>query len=457
MFWRVILSALLSIFALTALASAADLDRAGDPPPTLYSGSWEYRYDDSPRDARGTLAWASPAASPEGFQPASLFISPPGRADRSMLWMRTRLEGQAFRDPTLYLLTVDQIFEAYLDGERVYAFGELDAPGPNARRFMGYRPHYIPLGQGYQGKTLALRIYSEHINIGIIGQPKIGSRAALVAFTVREDLGELGIGLLLAAVGAAGLLLFALRRERAYFWYGGFAFVVGLYVIAQTQTRALLIDAPLGWIHAELLFLYLIPAFLLPYLEIILGKGPLGIMGRLAQAFGAYVLGAFTLVAAGVVPVLSTLLPFQILLILGVVYTLTTAILAAVRGSAEARIFTAGFSVTALLAIYDILAAMGLLERTTLTLTHYGNGVFVVALGFIAARRFARVTARAMHIELEASLRERRIEEQRALLDAAARMAEGDLDTPIAVPEGSELDHLARALDAMRVDLLAKI
>jgi serine/threonine protein kinase len=457
LFCRSILPALLSIPAIAAVAGATDLDRSGDPPPALYSGAWEYRYGDSPRDAHGDLAWAAPSPPPEGFQPAPLFISPPGRADRSTLWVRTRLEGAAFRDPTLYLLTVDQIFEAYLDGERVYAFGQIDGSGPNARRFLGYRPHYIPLGQHYQGKTLALRIYSEHINIGIIGQPRIGSRAALVALTVREDLGELGIGLLLAAAGAAVLVLFALRRERAYFFYGGFALFVGLYVIAQTQTRALLIDAPLGWLHAELLFLYLIPAFLLPYLEVILGRGPLGLMGRLSQAFGAYVLLAVALVAAGLVPVLSTLLPFQILLMLGVIYTLTTAVIGAVRGSSEARIFTAGFSVTALLAMYDILAAMGLLERTTLTLTHYGNGVFVLTLGFIVARRFARVTARAMHIEVEASLRERRIGEQRALLDAAARISEGDLDTPIVVPEGSELRHLARALDATRVDLLAKI
>ena len=46
---------------------------------------------------------------------------------------------------------------------------------------------------------------------------------------------------------------------------------------------------------------------------------------------------------------------------------------------------------------------------------------------------------------------------QGSLLAAAARMAQGDLDAQIAVPERHELAPLARALDGMRLDLRAKL
>ena len=82
--------------------------------------------------------------------------TPPGRGGSNFLWLRTRLAGKNFHDPALFLLSMDQIFEAYLDGKLIYRFGVLDGPGSG--RYAGHRPHYLPLGPGYQGKLLALRV-----------------------------------------------------------------------------------------------------------------------------------------------------------------------------------------------------------------------------------------------------------------------------------------------------------
>ncbi len=80
-----------------------------------------------------------------------------------------------------------------------------------------------------------------------------------------------------------------------------------------------------------------------------------------------------------------------------------------------------------------------------------------ILLGLANQVAIAIVAARAMRLELESALTSQRFEEQRSLLDAAVRMASGDLSTSIKVPEGSAYRHLAEALDAMRRDLWTKL
>ena len=80
-----------------------------------------------------------------------------------------------------------------------------------------------------------------------------------------------------------------------------------------------------------------------------------------------------------------------------------------------------------------------------------------ILLGLANQVAIAIVASRAMRLELESALTRQRFEEQRSLLDAAVRMASGDLGSPIKVPEGSGYQHLAAALESMRRDLWTKL
>ena len=68
----------------------------------------------------------------------------------------------------------------------IYRFGKLDGQDAESRRFLGYPTHYLPLSENpesigdYRGKTLTLRIYSAHINIGVFGKVRIGTRSKLL-------------------------------------------------------------------------------------------------------------------------------------------------------------------------------------------------------------------------------------------------------------------------------------
>lgn len=64
---------------------------------------------------------------------------------------------------------------------------------------------------------------------------------------------------------------------------------------------------------------------------------------------------------------------------------------------------------------------------------------------------------RADDLEEQSMHTKRKLDEQRSLLAAAARLAKGELQTPVPIDEGHEHAALARAIEDMRRDLLAKL
>lgn len=378
-----------------------------------YAGAWEYRFGDSPRDAAGELLWTRRATSAASeWRPIALPNSPPGHGDHRFLWLRTQLVGPPIADPAsrpaLFLLVVDQIFEAYVDGKLVYRFGVLDGEGPHVRQFLGYKPHYIPLDSTYQGKTLALRIYSNHINIGVVGEPYLGSQLALTKATVVRGQSKFITGAILIVVGLAALGLWLVQRETQTLHYAGFAITVGIWSLCQSQSRILFLDNALLWVHIEMWALYLIPGFLVGYLMSFLGPGPFQLNLRLMQLFFLYAIGAALLVFLGGVPLMATWLPAVLLMMSMAIYISGMTVLAILQGQVEARIYFAGQCVAVLFFLYDTLTSMGILPRHDTTTSHIGIGAFVVSMGVLAARRFVllqrehRVTA----IELQKKVQE---------------------------------------------------
>jgi serine/threonine protein kinase/GAF domain-containing protein len=350
-----------------------------------YQGSWEYRWGDSPRQT-GAYVWAAPTFD-HGWFPLRGISAHEGREHQRFLWMRTRLEGNVEQDPVLHLRGVDQIFEAYLDGKLVYHFGDFD--GPNALQFLGYKPHDIPLGTNFAGKTLALRIYSDHVNIGPFGQVQIGPRTDLTLANLRADLPVLAMSVILLALGLFFLALYSSdRKNRGHLLYGLLTLTLGIYLPAASPIRGLLFDAPLAWLHIELASLYMVPIIFAAYVDHLFGADRYRVMRALRWAHAAYFAGAALVVTLGLVEPLHTVLPFQVLLLLSIAAIAVRSLLAAFRGDFDARIFAIGFVIAAYTAVHDILMFIGLVSRTQPAFGHVGMFLFTLALGLIVARRF---------------------------------------------------------------------
>lgn len=379
------------VLACLLLPGCGKTQGASDVVP--FDGAWAYRWGESPRLSDGTLAWVRPDDDGGAWQSMPGLGSPPGRDGNQFLWVRTKISNTKVADPVLYVRGVDQIFEAYIDGQPVYHFGAFE--GPEALKFLGYKAHYVPLGKQPEGKTLTLRIHSNHVNIGLFGETLVGPQLNLVTEVTRRDLPTLAMGIITLSIGSFVLFLFLARRqERGYLNYGLLALTTGAYFISVSPSRQLIIDAPLGWLHAELFSLYFMGGFLVTYVEQLFGSGYGGMIRWLKRALFGYAALAVAVVAIGVVPVLQTLLPNQILLLLASLVLSIHIARVAWQGLSDARTFAVGLITVLGAGAYDLLGALGILSRANLPIGHLGFFVFNLAMGLILARRFVQVQDR---------------------------------------------------------------
>lgn len=422
--------------------------RSAPEPIQVVGGSWEYRYGESPLDAAGRPLWASapagsdlvrPGASGAGFRACGSDTKPPGRGGQDVLWLRTRLPGPEVAQPTLYFLIVEQIFEAYLDGQPLYHFGQLDGEGPGRRRFLGNRTHLVGLPPGYVGRTLVLRIHSNDSIIGISGRVRLGSIHGVISAMLRDDASPGAVGIILCAIGLLAIGLYLPQRSDApYLHYGGFAFCMGLWLLCQMGCRNYLVDAPFAWLTVEIYALYGAVACLVRYIYRVFGRGPLGLTRIFADVFAGFFLVTALGVGLGLVPLLSPLQVFRFLLLFVIAYTLGLMAVYSWRRNTEARLFAAGFLFSALFAIFDTLALYGLLPRSDISFSQFGQGGFVLFLGLILGLRFRRLHRKLAHAE-------------KSLSEKVAQLEERNREV------GQLNDDLRRQIEARSKDLAASI
>ena len=416
--WRLVGLLLLGLCGLLGRADDALADEAHPTIPAAeeraaspYAGEWDCRYGDLP--IIRTRERVTVRVGRAGFQPCRPPKSPPGRGQNNFLWMRTTLGGVDFHEPTLFLQSMDQIFEAYLDGKLVYRFGELDAP--ELRHYAGHRPHYIPLGSDYQGKLLELRIYSEHIKIGIVGQVLIGSRLGLTVATMRSGLDELCIGVVLMCIGFLALAIYATRRKDSlYGAYGGFALAIGVYIAVYSQTRTQELAHTLRWNYLELFALYCTAPCFLQFTSGLIGPGPFGLTRHMVKFHIGFLFLAVLGSVAGLVPVMTPVVAFTFLLLFDSVYVLGVALAAARSGHSEAQIFFAALTLPVAFMVYDSLAALGVVARASNMVTPLSMLFFVAMLALIPIRRLVQLQKtreRALKREVESAINQRRLSE----------------------------------------------
>ena len=63
-----------------------------------------------------------------------------------------------WQEPVLYIFSVDLIVQVWLEGEKIYQYGEFNADGRG--RFEGRPWHEIVLPENYEGKPVYFRIFS---------------------------------------------------------------------------------------------------------------------------------------------------------------------------------------------------------------------------------------------------------------------------------------------------------
>ena len=150
---------LCGLFALLALLANCSRQHVPQNPSQMIqiNTGWQYRMGDSPVDAEGRLIWLDDSLGSAEWTSVDKLGDIPDSGYRS-LWIRTCLPDTTILTPALHLNSVRQIIQIYLNGQRIYQFG--DFTSNRGDHFMGWHQLLVRLPCDYSNSMLYFRIWS---------------------------------------------------------------------------------------------------------------------------------------------------------------------------------------------------------------------------------------------------------------------------------------------------------
>ncbi|PXX95302.1 GGDEF domain-containing protein [Halomonas sp. LBP4] len=371
--WALLLS-LLASPSLQADSSTLPLDT-----------DWQYRWGDSPFDGAGTPLWTRQEA-PAEWHPIAFPSNPPGREGRHHAWFRIPLPDGDWRDPVLYIYSVDLIVQAYLGSELIYQYGHFDERGEG--RFEGWPWHMIELPEAFAGQRLHFRVFSDYTDIGLWGEVKLMERPDLILYILGQSAQALvvsGFSLLIALL--AFILAVLQANRRSFAGIGLFSLASGMMILAESQASQLLLEAPMLWDTLAAGAYFMLPVAMALLLEHWFARPRL--MRRLWQGHLLYAVVALGLSLAGVLDLSSTYPPFDALLLVSLTIMFGAIVIQWGALVSEQKVIIAAYALFGLLLVADMAVAHGLLpwQRVPVSL---GALAFSLALVAISVADYAR-------------------------------------------------------------------
>ena len=344
---------------------------------------WEYRWGDSPFNAGGVPVWAYEKEGDQQWRGINFPGNPPGRGERNRVWFRTRLPDFTGPDPRIFIYSIDLAAEIYLDGKRIYAYGDLE---PRKRApFRGWPWHLIALPEDFSGKQLHVRVFSDYRDIGLWGEVVLGSGADHMRRIIRRDIVRVIVAVISLTLSLIFLLLYFLRdRQRSFLYLCLITLALVIRVVSETHIKQLVAQAPLLFEYVKAASYFVLPLFIILFLQEILGEQ----YRRLTRVAAAVVLGmlALTMIgcATGLIRLCDTYLLFDIVAICTMVFLGILSVKAAAGGNVEARLVCINFIIFGLLALYSILMTNGIFPWTDeinyLLLFQFSLGLAVILI-----------------------------------------------------------------------------
>ena len=372
----------------------------------------EYRLGDSPQTPEAGLAWLSAELNSPEWRPFKIADGHPSKGfDHA--WRRFVLPEQNVESPNL-LIRDSPAFEAYLGGRLVHKSGQLHANSQNKVRHHTW--HLIPLPDGFAGKTLFVRVYSEHAHwLEHPSSISVGSSSEHFMAMVRRELSQTIASAFLLLIGLGCLYIYIRRREAAARSLAILSGCVGLYSMMHTDIAWMILTPSLLTWYVSHIPLFVFPVGLWLFLSDLVA-GQCAVLKKLSIVQAVIAVIAVLLDVTNVYPMIMTT-PYLIILSLSLVVSAAATFYFLHQNRSlsssdphDRRMVLVGYGILTLAASHDLLAGFRLIPFL-IPLFHFGVLGFVISLATILERRFARA-----HDRLEEANRtlELRVEERTA-------------------------------------------
>ena len=238
------------------IASMAS-DQNTPPERKVISEGWFYHWGDLPRDAT-TNQWRYDNVE---WQPTPSPSNIPNRKNEKIVWLKIDLPNKGWRDPYLFINSVDLTLQVFQNNQQIYHFGEIDDQGHS--QFEGWPWHIIRLPSDYQQHSLYLRIYSDYPYIGLSGEVAIGDRFSLLDEVYGRGITGLSFILIVLLVGIISTIMGSIKKDSGVaICTGLLSFNLALMMFAENELSQVVWFNPLCWRYIAAFCYFLIPGFL---------------------------------------------------------------------------------------------------------------------------------------------------------------------------------------------------
>ncbi len=369
--------------------------------PKKIEKNWKFKWGDSPKSSDGTFEWAQSQNTTDGSwistnSPGTL----PERNGNNTVWITTILPEFDSREKSLWLAGVDQAMDIFVDGKMIYSFGDIDSNGIG--KFQGYPWHIADLPANASGRPITFRVWSGHMNIGLIGDTLVASRDAIVENIFLGSINNFAMGIILAFMGLVSLIVFAAHRKDKAFFYFGVHTLIGIYTISRMMMKFYIIQNSYTWTIIELVTLTLGATGIIGFIEFVLGPTRWRHCHHMAR-FGLALSGAILI--AGItrkVPFLTMLIPAQAYSLLCIILSIFTFIPAVKKKVLGTRLLLGGVVILAFSAFFEIAIETRLFwpqYAGKLFFLPWGTFALITSMGGTLLLRYAAVHRKILRLK----------------------------------------------------------
>lgn len=249
---------LFAVYAfLTMSVSNLSWADSGNSEPQVLRGNWHYVWGDLPKDP-DTGAWLD---QQQHWQPIDFPENLPDRGEHSIAWIKINLPSGNWRDPYLFISSVDLSVEVFHHGSKIYQFGNIDAEGHT--RFEGWPWHIFRLPKNYAEHPLYFRVASDYAWIGLSGKVAIGNQFELLTEVYHKGMTGLFLIIVMLLVGIISTIMGIIKKDRLVaFSTGILSFNLALMMFSENELSQVILFEPLLWRYIAAFSYFLVPAFL---------------------------------------------------------------------------------------------------------------------------------------------------------------------------------------------------
>lgn len=231
--------------------------------PEMVTNGWSYHWGDiaksDPTQNRtiGSTLWQFDATQ---WTKADQLETIDGRLNENILWLKLELPQSRWRDPYIFMASIDLTAQVFENNNITYQFGDIDQNGNS--QFAGWPWHLIPVTSS-EPTTLYFRVYSNYPFIGPSGDVLIGNHADLLDQIYGRGMAGLIFVIAVFIIGIVCACLGLIKRDRGGALSTGFlSFNLALMMFSENELSQVFYFDPLLWRYIAAFSYFLVPAFL---------------------------------------------------------------------------------------------------------------------------------------------------------------------------------------------------